>query len=106
MVLFIGVTVLLASTYVTINGVDNAALVQESVVKIAQSADELVKPPVAIAMPLTPANKASDMKLENRKAGQSFKVPRTSFRSTFLSHSFYISKSWLFIDLAFIIILC
>ena len=90
MVLFIGVTVLLASTYVTINGVDNAALVQESVVKIAQSADELAKPPVEIAVPLTPANKASDMKLENRKAGQSFKVPRTSFIYHSLSFILYL----------------
>ncbi|KAI0221576.1 hypothetical protein LSAT2_027112 [Lamellibrachia satsuma] len=71
MVLFIGVTVLLASTYVTLNGVDNAALAQESVVKIAKSADELAKPPLELPTPLTPANKESvDVnKLENKRAG-------------------------------------
>ena len=69
MVLFIGVTVLLASTYVTLNGVDNAALAQESVVKIAQSADELAKPPVALPTPA--AKEELDIhKLEHKRAGQ------------------------------------
>ena len=56
----------------TLNGVDNAALAQESVVKIAKSADELAKPPLELPTPLTPANKESvDVnKLENKKAGQ------------------------------------